>query len=273
MFGHSFFFDYAFMRRAIAAALLIALLAGLLGVFVVLRGLSMLGDGIAHISFAGVAIGLAVGVYPLGLALVAAVVGALAIHFLQAHGLVKSDAAIGILFTAGLALGILIVSAGPGFGASVDSFLFGNLFGVTERDLWLIAVLSVVLGTLLVLLRKELFYITFSPEAAKVSGVPVKVLDVLFSVVTAATIVVSVRVVGVLLVSALLVIPAASALQLARSFRTALIASVTLAIIGVLIGIYVSVPTGYATSATIALTMVAIFVLSATFGRIRAQGS
>lgn len=266
--AHELFFEYAFLQRAIFAALIIAVLSGVLGVYVVLRGLSMLGDGIAHISFAGVAIGLAFGIYPLGFALLAAILGALAIHFLQTYGLVKSDAAIGILFTAGLALGILIVSAGPGFGTSVHTFLFGNLLAVTERDLWFIGILAVVLVALLVALRKELFYVTFSPEAARISGVPVGALDVIFTIVVASTIVVAVRIVGVLLVSALLVVPAASALQVARSFRTALAASVAFAVAGVLAGVYFSVPFGTATGASIALATTLFFVLSTMVGRL-----
>jgi zinc transport system permease protein len=237
-------------------------LCGVLGVFVVLRGLSLLGDGLAHISFAGVALGLVLGIYPLGVALVAAVLGALIIHFLRERQVVRGDTAIGILFTAGLALGILLISSSRGLNVNVESYLFGSILGVQPRDVLVIAALGGALLLALGLLYKEFFYLAFSEEAARISGLPVHMLNVLFVSLTAASIVVAARVVGVLLVSALLVVPAASALQFARSFRGALALSVLFGVASAAAGLYASAEWGYATGASIALASTAFFAAS-----------
>lgn len=256
------FLTFPFLRWAALGALLVAVLCATLGVFVVLRGLSMLGDGLAHISFAGVALGLAVGVYPVGLALVFAVVGAIVIHLLRSRGIVKGDAAIGILFTAGLSFGILVISLKGGLGIDVQSYLFGTLFGIQQRDVFLIAGIGGALLVTLALLRKEFFYLTFSEEAARLSGLPVGVLNVLFVSLTAASIVVAARIVGVLLVSALLVVPAASGLQLAKSFRGAIGLSVAYGVASVVAGLYATAAWGLAPGAAIALLSTVLFGLT-----------
>lgn len=255
------FLTYPFLQRALLAALIVAALCAALGVYVVLRGLSMLGDGLAHISFAGVALGLVLGFYPLALALVAAVAGALLIHVLRAKEVVRGDTAIGILFTAGLALGILLVSRSGGLGVDLTSYLFGNLLAVSGRDVLLVTSVAVVLLAVLLVLHKELFAVTFSEEAAKLSGLPVGLLNVLFTAATAASIVVAARIVGVLLVSALLVVPAATALQFERSFRATLIWSVGLGLASVVAGVYAAAQWGYATGASIALTSTILFAV------------
>lgn len=241
--------------------------------YVVLRGLSMIGDGLAHISFAGVALGLVLGIYPLAVALVAAVLGALAIHALRAKEVVRGDTAIGILFTAGLALGILLVSRSRGLGVDLSSYLFGNLLAVSAQDVVIVGAIAVLLLATLVLLHKELLYVTFNEEAARLSGLPVGMLNVLFTAATAASIVIAARIVGVLLVSALLVVPAATALQFGRSFRTTLILSITAGIASVLVGVWAAAEYGLATGATVALTATALFALSLVARRAIPQAS
>lgn len=253
------FLAYPFLQRALLAALVVAVLCAVLGVYVVLRGLSLLGDGLAHISFAGVAIGLVVGIYPLGVALVAAIVGALAIHTLRARNVVRGDTAIGILFTAGLALGILLVSRHRGLGVDVTSYLFGNLLAVTAADLTLVSLIGTALVVVFGLMQKEFFYVTFNEEAARLSGLPVGLLNVLFTTLTAASIVMAARIVGILLVSALLVVPAATSLQFARSFRGAIALSVAFGLASVLAGVWAATEYGYATGASIALTSTLLF--------------
>ena len=230
-----------------------------MGVFLVLRNLSLLGDGLAHMSFGGVALGLIAGFYPLGAALLFAVGGALAVHFLRERGYVKGDVAIGILFTTGLAFGILLISANQGFNVNTHSFLFGSILAIDTRDLYVTSLVAAALVGLLLLFYKELFYMTYSEEAARVSGLPVGLLNVLFMALTACAIVVAARIVGILLVSALIVVPAAS-LQVAKSFRLALCLSVLVGVASVVVGIALSVQQGYATGASVALTCVAFFV-------------
>jgi zinc transport system permease protein len=263
------FLEYPFMRRALLAALLIALVAAVLGVYVVLRRMALIGDGLAHVSLAGVAVGFMTGMYPLGWALVAALVGGMGIHLLMERGIVKSDTAIGIIFTGGLAVGILILSADRGIGVDTHAYLFGNLLAVTPFDVRVVAILSVLLILVLGLLAKELFFITFSAEAARMAGLPVRVLDLVFTALTAVTVVVSVRIVGVLLVTALLVVPAASALQLATSFRSALALSAALGLAATLAGVWASATYGTATGASIAVAALALFLITAVLGRLR----
>lgn len=253
------FLAYPFLQRALLAALVVALLCGVLGVYVVLRGMSLLGDGLAHLSLAGVALGLVLGVYPLGLALVFAIAGALVIQALRSRGLVRGDTAIGILFTAGLAFGILVISRNRGTGIDLATYLFGNLLTVTPTDLALIGGLAIAFVAVFLALQKELLYVTFSEEAARLSGLPVRALDVAFTVLTAASIVVASRIVGILLVSALLVVPAATALLLARSFRGALLLAVGFGTVAVLAGVFAAAQWGTPTGASVALASAGLF--------------
>lgn len=261
---------YPFLQRAFLAALLVALLCGVLGVYVVLRGLSMLGDGLAHISFAGVAIGLVAGIYPLAVALVVAVAGALVIQALRSREVVRADTAVGILFTAGLALGILVVSRGRA-GVDVASYLFGNLLAVTSGDLVLVSVLAALLLGLFFAFQKEMLYVTFSEEAARLSGLPVAALNTLFTVATAVSVVVAARIVGVLLVSALLVVPAAAALQRTRSFRATLVASVLYGTGSVVLGTLAALQWDAATGASIALASTFLFAAAVMVRAARAR--
>ncbi len=256
------FITYDFLRWAALGAVLVAILCATLGVLVVLRGLSLLGDGLAHLSFAGVAVGLAVGFYPLAFALVAAIGGAILIHILREKQIVKGDTAIGILFTAGLSFGVIVISATRGLTINIHSYLFGSLLAIQRLDLVIIAGVGGALLLTLAALYKEFFYMTFSEEAARMSGLPVNVLNILFVSLTAASIVVAARIVGVLLVSALLIVPAATGLQFARSFRGALMLSTGFGILSVLIGLYASAANGFATGASIALASTILFALA-----------
>lgn len=253
---------YAYLQHALLGGLLVALVCAILGVFVVLRGLSLLGDGLAHVSFGGVALGLTLGLYPLPVALAFSIAGALAIHLLRERRIVRGDTAIGILFTAGLAFGILLVSRG-GFTGSVNSYLFGTILAVQDTDLQVVVAVGAGLLVLLGLFQKEFFAMTYSEEAATVAGLPTRWLNPLFMALTAAAIVAAARMVGVLLVSALLVVPAAASLQLARGFRNAILLSAALGIAAVLAGFWVAIANGVAVGASIALSSCALFALAA----------
>jgi zinc transport system permease protein len=260
-------FQYKFMQRAVIAGVLVAILAGLLGVFLVLRQMSLLGDGLAHVSFAGIAVGLASGFYPIGVALVFSVLGAVAIYFLRERGIVKGDTAIGILLTSGLALGLVVVSASHGL-VNTSAYLFGQILAINDQDLRVVLGVGAGLVLLLVAFYKEFVTMTYSEEAARVTGLPVDLLNVIFVSLTAATIVVSIRVAGILLMSALIVVPAATALQIARGFRRAIALSVLVAVASVVIGIVLGAVTGWVVSGLIALVASAFFLLAVTGRRI-----
>ena len=252
--------EYEFLRNALFAGLLVATICATLGVYLVLRNMSLLGDGLAHISFGGVAIGLAAGLLPFWSALVAAILGAVTIHLLRERGLMKGDAAIGILFTAGLATGVLVISATQGL-VNVHGYLFGSLLAIPREDLWLIGGVGAALVLLLLVFHREFFYMTYSEEAARVSGLPVHFLNLLFVSLTAAAIVSAARVTGVLLVSALIIVPASSALQLGRSFAATILWSIGFGLLSVVLGLGVSVEYGTAPGATIALANIGLFAL------------
>jgi zinc transport system permease protein len=259
-------FHYQFMQRAILVGVLVAVLTGLLGVFLVLRQMSLLGDGLAHVSFAGIAIGLAAGIYPTGVALIASVAGAIAIYFLRERGIVKGDTAIGILLTASFALGVVVISASKGF-VNTNAYLFGNILAINDQDLRVVIGVGAALVVLLLAFYKEFVSMSFSEEAARVTGLPVDLLNVVFVSLTAATIVVASRIVGVLLVSGLIVIPAATALQLARGFRRAILLSIAVGLVSVLTGILMAAEQGWAVGGTIALVAAACFLLATLGGR------
>jgi zinc transport system permease protein len=255
--------EWPFLQRALLAAVLMAILCGVLGTLLVLRGFALLGEGIAHIGFAGVALGLVLAFYEIWMALIFAVVGALLIQFLFQKGIAKSDASIGIVFTTALAFGVALVSYHKGFNADIHSILFGNLLAVGRQEIQFILIIGVALLGVVGFLYKELFYVTFSEEAARLSGVPVSFLNAAFMALTAASIVMAAQIVGILLVSALIIIPASTSLLFARSFRGAILLSVAFGVLSVIVGVLAAVEWGLATGASVTLAAAAFFAVSA----------
>lgn len=251
---------YGFMQRALIAGVLIAVVCAVLGVFVVLRRLSFIGDGLAHIAFAGLALGIFLGVSPFLTALFVSVIAALGMNKLKTSARLSGDATVGILFSTGLAIGAILLSLTRGFKIDLFSYLFGSILSVSASDLLIMASLVVAVFVVIFFMFKELFYATFDEEAARASGMPVEKLNNILLALAGVTIVASMKIVGVLLVSTLMIVPAASALQLGRSFRDTIIASVFFGIISVLIGIFVSYYLDVSTGGTIALAAVLLFL-------------
>src|SRR5213080_2609372 len=212
-------FQFGFMQRALIAGLVIATVCGVLGVFVVLRRTAPLGDALAHVSFGGVAIGIAAGLFPIEMAILIAVLGGIGIRVLQERHL-YGELSLTVIQAAGLGGGVVVISMVGGLNVEILSFLFGQILTVTWSDVALIVVLLAATILVLAVLYKEFFLLTFDPEGARVSGLPVRALDTGFTVLTAITIVLAMQVVGVLLVSALLAVPAAAAAGTARRADT-----------------------------------------------------
>ena len=206
------FLAYQFGVRALIGGLIIAVTCSSLGVFLVLRRLSLVADGLSHVAFGGIALGLFTGIYPLYTAVVGVVLGALGIHALGKLR-VASDAAIAIMFAAGLAIGIILISVTQNVAVDVLSFLFGTILGINQTDLYLAAGLGIMVIGILLLFWKEWVGITIDPEFARVAGLPVSALELVFTILTGLTVVVAMRLVGVLLVSSLIVIPASAMIQ------------------------------------------------------------
>lgn len=250
---------FSFMQRAIAAGILIAVACSVLGVFLVLRRDAMLGHGLAHVTFGGVALGLLISVSPLWTALLIAILAAvLLIKLRDAVGL-HGDTAIGIVSSVGFALGIVIASVSGRFSVELFSYLFGNILAIGPGEVWTSAVLATAVVLTVIFNYNDLVAITFDRELAKTSGIPVQRLDLILAVLSAVTVVLAMKVVGLLLVAALIVIPAATALQVAGNFRMAIVWSSAAGIFSVLGGLWISYYLDIPSSGSIVLLEAVLF--------------
>jgi len=255
-------FEYEFMQRAFIAGLFIATLASISGTFIVLKRYSLMSETLAHSALVGVAVGLVAGLNPLWVAVIMALVSAWLIEYLRSAFKIYSDAILSIILSGSLALAVIIVSLGGAFNNSLFSYLFGSILSVSYEDVWTIILFgSFSLGFLL-LFSKELYFIAYDEEVAKTSGIEVKLLNFLLVSVVAIIIALSIRVVGSLLIGALMVIPTVAALQFRVGFKSTLLISLFLALFSVSFGMalsfYFSLPSG----ATIVLCVIALFILS-----------
>jgi zinc transport system permease protein len=264
------FLQYAFMQRAFIAGILIAIICAVIGVFLVLRRMSLMGDGLAHIAFGGIAAGMFFNTYPLLSALVFSVLAALGIQKLKEMK-VYGDAAIAIFFSFGLAIGVVLVSFSHGFNADLFSYLFGSILAVSETDILLILAVGVATIAVIMLFYKELFYITFDEESARAAGIPVERLNTMLVVLTAVAVVLSMRIVGILLVSSFIVIPASISLLLHRSFKQTIgIAGLT-AVASVVVGLVMAYYLDLAAGGAIVLVLVAAFAMALVYKNLLAK--
>jgi zinc transport system permease protein len=253
-------FQYGFILRALEAGLMVAFLAPLIGTFLVLRRYSLIADTLAHVSLAGVALGLLTGLSPIYTALGVTVGASLGIERLRTTKRIYGESALALFLSGSLALATVLLSLGKGFNANVFNFLFGSIVTVTARDVSTMAVLAVIVVVALSLFYKELVYISFDEDAAQVSGIPVQRINTLLMVLSAVTISLAIPVVGVLLIAALIVIPVISALLLRRSFAKTILLAEAISLVSVLAGIFASFYFNLATGGTIVLIMLGIFL-------------
>ena len=245
------------------AGILIGALCAVIGVYVVLKGLAFIGAGIAHASFGGVAIGVFFGINPIWSAIAFCVLTAWGIGITSRNGRVKEDTAVGVFFASTMALGILVIGLKQGYQVDLFSYLFGSILAVTAQDVWAtVAIAALVLATVMVL-YKDLMFITFDPEMAQVTGVPAGKLYFLLITMMALTVVMSIKVVGIVLVSALIVTPAAAAYQLTERFRQMMALAVIFGVGSSVIGLLLSAVLGIASGATIVLVSTLIFFICA----------
>jgi zinc transport system permease protein len=263
------FLIYGFLQRALVAGLFIGAACALLGVFLVLRKDAMMGHGLSHIIFAAVALALTLNILPLAVALVVAVAAAVGLSWLKDRAGLYGDTAIGIVSSAGLALGVFLASLSNTFNVSLLHYLFGEILAIEPVEVWLSAGLALLVGLVVVSRYRPLMYMTFDPESARASGIRTKRLDMVLTVLAAVSVVLGTKVVGILLVSALMVIPAAASLQIARSFKQALGLAVAIALVSVITGILGAFLFDWPASATIVLVAFLIFSLSLALKRFR----
>ncbi len=254
-------FEFGFMQRALLGGVLVAAICALVGTYVVLRGLAFVGDALAHAAFPGVVIAyLLKGNIYLG-ALLFALATALAVGLVSRHGRVSHDTAIGILFAGAFALGVLLMSMIQGYTVDLFSFLFGNVLGISERELWLVALLGGVVVLTITVLYKELLLLSFDPTVAEAMGYPVQAFNYLLLGLIAVTIVISIQAVGIILVVALLVTPSATAYLLSQRFFRMMVLGVLLAALAAVVGLYLSYYLNVASGAAIVLVSTCLFFL------------
>jgi zinc transport system permease protein len=254
-------FDRTYMQLALAAGLVVGVCAPLIGTFLVQKRMSLIGDGIGHVAFAGVAAGLLLEVAPIWAALVACVLGALAVEWLRSRGRAAGDLALALFFYAGLAAGVVLLGVGTGLGPDVFTFLFGSILTVTRGDLILVLVLGIAGLAVIAVLYRGLVAVAIDEESARVSGVPVTALNVTLAALAGVTIAVSMRIVGILLIAALMVLPVMTASRLAASLRATLIAAMEIGLVSVLLGLVAAYYLDLAPGGAIVLIAAGMFVL------------
>ena len=260
--------DFDFMRRALVAATFTGLAAPAIGTFLVQRRLALLGDGLGHVALTGVALGLLTGIAPLLTAVLVATAGAVVIELLRTYGRTSGDVALAMLFYGGIAGGVLLTNLAGDSAATLNSYLFGSITTVSPGDLWLVGILGVVVIALTMLLSPQLFAVCQDEEHARVSGVPVQAYSILIAVLAAVTITVAMRTVGLLLVSALMVVPVATAQQLTRSFRATHLAAMAIGLVAALGGVVTSYQINAQPGPTIVMLALAAFGLAALTGSV-----
>ncbi|CAL9409425.1 metal ABC transporter permease [Streptomyces sp. enrichment culture] len=270
--------DHAFMQRALLAAVLVGITAPAVGIHLVQRRQALMGDGIGHVAMTGVGLGFLMSANPVWVAGAVSIAGAVLMELIRMYGRTRGDIALALLFYGGMAGGVLLTSLSPdGSNANLVSYLFGSLATVSQEDVVAICVLAAFVVAVSLGLRRQLFAVSQDEEFARVTGLPVRALNLLVAVTAAVTVTVAMRVVGLLLVSALMVVPVAAAQQLTRSFRAtfavAVLIGTAVSLAGTVTTYYQDVPPG----ATIVLLAIAVFVvfalLAAPLARRRARAA
>ncbi|MEV6262241.1 metal ABC transporter permease [Streptomyces sp. NPDC051784] len=269
------FLNPAFMQRALIAAVLVGITAPAIGIYLVQRRQALMGDGIGHVAMTGVGLGFLLSTNPVWMATLVAVAGSVVMELIRWYGRTRGDVALAMLFYGGMAGGVMLINlSDTGSNANLTSFLFGSLSTVSEEDITTISVLAAFVVLVTVGLRRQLFAVSQDEEFARVTGLPVRLLNLLVAVTAAVTVTVAMRVVGLLLVSALMVVPVAAAQQIAKSFKVTFVLAVAIGTVVTLTGTVTSYYQDVPPGATIVLLAIAAFVLltalAAPLARVRA---
>jgi zinc transport system permease protein len=259
----------AFMQKALFVGVIVSLTSGLVSVFIVLRNMSFIGAGISHATFGGVAIGFFTGINPTVTALLYAVAVALGIELVGRKGKISEDVSIGIFFVSSMALGIVLVSLSRGYNVDLFGYLFGNILAITEGEVLLSLFVAILVIGVMMLFLKEIFLTTFNEEIARVSGIHVRAINILFLLVLSVSIVISIKIVGIILISALLVIPGATAQLFAKNLYIMIAISCGVALLSTVLGLLISYEFDIAPGGSIVLTATTLFLISLFFKKRR----
>lgn len=261
------FFQYDFVLRGLIAGIIIALVAPVVGIFLVLRRYSLIADTLSHVSLAGIAIGFLLGINPLFTAIIATVSSSVFIEKLRNSKKVYGESALALFLSGSLALAIVLIGLSHGFNSSLFNYLFGSIGTVTVIDIVTVSILGLVVVIVVKMLFPKLLYLTFDSEAAQVAGINVNGINTVFAILSAATISLSIPIVGVLLISALLVIPVLAALQFKKSFMATIFIAQGVSLICVVLGVILSFYFNLATGGTIVLLTVFAFLISSLLSK------
>lgn len=256
------FLSYGFMQRAVVAGLAVGLVAPTVGAFLVMRRYSLMADTLAHISLLGVAIGFLSAVHPVLTAVGVAMLAALGMELLRGSRKIFGESVLALFLSGSLALAVVLLSAGGGLNVDLLGFLFGSITTVQPFDVWVIVPLSLIVFVVVIVLYKQFFFIAMNEELAAVGGLPIKTLNALLVVLAAVTIAISMRIVGALLISALMVIPVITAMQIAKSFKGVMILSICISLFSVVTGLVLSYHFALASGGTIVVVALVLFTCS-----------
>jgi len=264
------FLSHGFIQKALLAGSFIAVSCSTLGVFLVLRRLSLIGDGLAHVTFGGVAMGMLFGIFPLYAAIPIVMASSVAILKLIERARVFGDAAIGMVSSLGIAGGIVLASVAGGFNIDLFSYLFGNILAISQGEVLTSLCLSLGVIATVLLLFHELLSLTFDEESARASGIKTGRINMILVLLSALTVVLAMKVVGIMLISSLLIVPPVTALQIARSFRGTMAFASGISVLSVIAGVCLSVVLDLPTGATIVILNFIFFIVSLLYKRLSA---
>ncbi len=254
-------FQYGFVVRGLEAGVIIGVIAPIIGIFLVLRRYSLIADTLSHVSLAGIAVGLLLKINPIITAILATTVSSFAIERLRLSKKVYGESALAIFLSGSLAIAIVLISIAHGFNTNLFNYLFGSIVTVKSSDVAIVAILGFVVISLIALFYKELVYVTFDEESARVSGIPVHLINTIFIILAAVAISIAIPIIGILLISALIVIPVVAALQLRLSFLKTIFVAEVISVFSVIAGIIISFYQNLSSGGTIVLLSLLIFVL------------
>lgn len=265
-------FDRTYMQLALIAGVVVGATAPLIGVFLVQKGLSLMGDGIGHVAVAGIGASLLLDTSPTWTALVVAVAAALVIEFLRTRGSATGDLALALVFYGGIAAGVVLASRSA-TNTNLQPYLFGSILTATADDVWTVIGLGAVIVVAIAFTGRALLAVVLDEDSARVAGIPARSLNTMLAVLTAVTVVMAMRIVGVLLIAALMVLPVATSRLLARSFRATLLGAVAVGVVSAVLGLFAARQWALAAGGAIVLVAAALFALASIIAGARRAGA
>lgn len=262
-------FSYPFMVRAFVAGALVALCSALLGVSLVLKRYSMIGDGLSHVGFGALAVAAALNVAPLAVAIPVVIIAAVLLLRIKGNSRIKGDAAIALISTSSLAAGVMVISMTTGMNTDVYNYMFGSILAMSSGDVWLSVILAVVVLLLFLLFYNKIFAITFDETFALATGVRAEFYNTMTAVLTAVTIVLGMRMMGALLISSLIIFPALTSMRVCRTFKSVIFHSAVISVVCLIIGISVSYVWATPAGASVVMTNIVALLLYSAVGVLR----